>query len=47
MSQSHRLQQQRFELKSLIDERITPALRDFLSGYLAFNEYGLKGTNMS
>ena len=47
MSQSHRLQQQRFELKYLIDEGITPALRDFVSGYLELDEYGLKGANLS
>ena len=47
MSQSHRLQQQRFELKYLIDEGITPALRDFVSGYLELDEYGLKGPNLS
>jgi SPX domain protein involved in polyphosphate accumulation len=47
MSQSHRLQQQRFELKYLVDERITPAMRDFVSGYLELDEYGLKGPNLS
>ena len=45
MSQSHRLQQQRFELKYLINEDITSALRDFVSGYLELDEYGLKNPN--
>jgi SPX domain protein involved in polyphosphate accumulation len=47
MSQSHRLQQQRFELKYLIDERITPAMRDFVSGYLEPDDYALGRPNLS
>jgi hypothetical protein len=41
MSQDHRLQPQRFELKYLIDDAITPSIRDFLSSYLELDEYGV------
>jgi hypothetical protein len=41
MSQDHRLQAQRFELKYLIDEAITPGIRDFVSSYLELDEYGV------
>jgi hypothetical protein len=41
MSQDHRLQAQRFELKYLIDDAITPGIRDFLSSYLELDEYGV------
>ena len=41
MSPDHRLQQQRFELKYLIDESVTMALRDFVSCYLELDEYGV------
>jgi SPX domain protein involved in polyphosphate accumulation len=40
MSQDHRLQQQRFELKYLVDEKITSSLRDFVSCYLDLDDYG-------
>src|SRR5258708_13033346 len=40
MAQDHRLQAQRFELKYLIDETITPWIRDFVSSYLELDEYG-------
>ena len=47
MSQDHRLQQQRFELKYLVDEAITPALRDFVSSYLELDDYGARRPDMS
>jgi VTC domain len=47
MSQVHRLQQRRFELKYLIDEAITPGLRDFVSSYLEPDDYGLGLPNLS
>jgi SPX domain protein involved in polyphosphate accumulation len=47
MSQDHRLQQQRFELKYLVDEAITPALRDFVSSYLELDDYGAGRSGMS
>jgi VTC domain len=40
MSQDHRLQQQRFELKYLIDESVTLSIRDFVSSYLDLDDYG-------
>ena len=47
MSQDHRLQQQRFELKYLIDEAIAPSIRDFLTSYLELDEYGADRPNFS
>lgn len=47
MSQDHRLQQQRFELKYQIDDAITGALRDFVSSYLELDEYGVGKPNLS
>lgn len=41
MAQDHRLPAQRFELKYLIDETITPWIRDFVSSHLEIDEYGL------
>jgi hypothetical protein len=41
MSQDHRLQQQRFELKYLIKESLTPWMRDFISSYLELDDYGV------
>src|SRR5438477_12828807 len=41
MAQDHRLQAQRFELKYLIDDAITPQLRDFARSYLELDDYGL------
>lgn len=41
MAQDHRVQQQRFELKYLIDEAITPQIRDFVSSYLVLDDYGM------
>src|SRR5882724_5039635 len=41
MAQDHRLPAQRFELKYLIDETITPRIRDFVSSYLELDEYGV------
>jgi hypothetical protein len=39
MSQDHRLQHQRFELKYLVNPSIVPQLRDFISGHLELDEY--------
>jgi hypothetical protein len=47
MSQDHKLQQQRFELKYIVDERITLHVRDFLSGYLELDDYGVGKPNLS
>lgn len=47
MSQDHRLQPQRFELKYLIAEEITLGLRDFVSSYLEIDEYGAAQPNLS
>jgi SPX domain protein involved in polyphosphate accumulation len=47
MSQDHRLQQQRFELKYQIDEKITASLRDFVRCYLELDEYGVGRPNMA
>jgi hypothetical protein len=47
MRQDHRLQEQRFELKYLIPERITLALRDFISGFLEPDEYGVAQANLA
>ena len=47
MSQDHRLQQQRFELKYLIDESVTMAMRDFVSCYLELDEYGIGKPNLA
>jgi hypothetical protein len=41
MAQDHRLQAQRFELKYLIDDAITPQIRDFARSYLELDDYGL------
>jgi hypothetical protein len=47
MPQDHRLQQQRFELKYLIDEGITLRIRDFVSSYLELDDYGASQPNLS
>ena len=47
MAQDHRLQQQRFELKYLIDEGITLRMRDFVSSYLELDDYGTDQPNLS
>jgi hypothetical protein len=39
MSQDHRLQQQRFELKYLIHQELTGPIRDFISSYLDLDDY--------
>ena len=41
MAQDHRLPAQRFELKYLIDEALTPGIRDFVSCHLELDEYGV------
>jgi hypothetical protein len=47
MPQDHRLPQQRFELKYLIDEGITLRIRDFVSSYLELDDYGVGQPNLS
>jgi hypothetical protein len=47
MSQDHRLQQQRFELKYLVEEALMEHIRDFVSGYLELDEYGVNRPNFS
>lgn len=47
MSQDHRLQQQRFELKYLVHEAFTPQMRDFVSSYLELDDYGVGKPNLS
>ena len=47
MAQDHRLQPQRFELKYLVDEAITPGVRDFVSSYLDLDEYAAGRPNLS
>jgi hypothetical protein len=47
MAQDHRLPQQRFELKYLIEEGIAALLRDFVSGYLEVDDYGARRPNYS
>jgi hypothetical protein len=41
MSQDHRLQSQRFELKYLIKEEITQPIRDFVSCYLELDDFSV------
>ncbi len=41
MAQDHRLPAQRFELKYLIDDALTPGIRDFVSCHLELDEYGV------
>lgn len=41
MAQDHRLQQQRFELKYLVEESSTGWMRDFISSYLELDEFGI------
>jgi VTC domain len=47
MRQDHRLQQQRFELKYLVPEGITLAIRDFLGSFLEIDEYGAEQADLS
>jgi hypothetical protein len=47
MAQDHRLPPQRFELKYLIDETVTPGIRDFVSCHLELDEYGLGWPDLS
>jgi hypothetical protein len=47
MAQDHRLQAQRFELKYLIDEEITPHIRDFVRSYLELDDYGAGSPKLS
>ncbi len=47
MSQDHRLPQQRFELKYLIQEENTSCIRDFVSSYLELDDYGANQPSLS
>ncbi len=47
MPQDHHIQQQRFELKYLIPESRTLAVRDFLGNYLELDDYGCGQPNLS
>jgi SPX domain protein involved in polyphosphate accumulation len=47
MSQDHRLQQQRFELKYLIDESLAPGIQDFVRSYLELDDYGVGQPNLA
>jgi hypothetical protein len=47
MPQDHRLQQQRFELKYLVEEAMAPCIRDFVSSYLAVDDYGAGQPDLS
>ena len=47
MSQDHRLQHQRFELKYLVEESLMGHIRDFVSGYLELDEYAVGQPNFS
>jgi len=47
MPQDHRLPQQRFELKYLVKEEITPCIRDFVTSYLDLDDYGTGQPNLS
>jgi len=42
-----KLQQQRFELKYLVPEELTPNMRDFISGYLELDDYGIGRPNLA
>jgi hypothetical protein len=47
MSQDHRLQQQRFELKFLVEESLTPLIRDFVGSHLELDDFGAGRPNFS
>ena len=47
MSQDHHLQQQRFELKYLVPESLTGAVRDFLKCHLELDDFGVGQPNNS
>jgi hypothetical protein len=47
MAQDHRLPQQRFELKYLINEGITSRIRDFVTSYLELDDFGAGQPNLS
>lgn len=40
MAQDHALQEQRFELKYLLDDQVTPRIRDFVRSFLEIDEFG-------
>lgn len=42
MAQDHRVQPQRFELKYLVQESVTGAIRDFLGCYLELDDYSAR-----
>jgi hypothetical protein len=47
MAQDHRVQAQRWELKYLVEESITPWVRDFCSAHLELDDYGIGRPNLS
>jgi len=47
MPQNHQLQAQRFELKYLVPEQLTPGIRSFLRSYLELDEFGGHSPNQS
>jgi hypothetical protein len=47
MSQDHRLQQQRFELKFPIEEERTLPMQDFVCSYLELDDFGIGRPNLS
>jgi len=47
MSQDHQLQQQRFELKYLVHEPLTVAIRDFLRCHLELDDFGVGRANFA
>jgi hypothetical protein len=47
MSQDRGLQQQRFELKYLIDEALAPSIREHVRSYLELDDYGVGMPNLA
>ena len=47
MTQDHRQPAQRFELKYLVDDTITPWIRDFVSSHLELDEYAVGWPELS
>jgi hypothetical protein len=47
MAQDHRIQQQRFELKYLISEKLSQPIRDFVSSYLELDDFAVGRPNNS
>src|SRR3989442_9345386 len=47
MAQDHRIQQQRFELKYLIEDELSQPMRDFLGCHLELDDYSVGRPNNS